>query len=130
MSNKVISKFLHELLRQLDNLSDSDVKKLETGEYSLSLKVLKLSTTNVTKKEERNINYSEIVESLNNCDSREAGIAILNKTFFNKRELEQFAKYIKVYVMKQDRIEKVKDKIIEGTVGASLRSNAIQKNDG
>ncbi len=129
MSKKVISKFLQELIEQLEALTDSDLKKLETGEYTLSLKVSKVSKTSSAKYEKKDTNYLEVEEQLSACVSRELGLEILNNHFANKRELEMFAKYVNVYVMKQDKVDKVKEKIIEGTVGAALRSSAIQESD-
>ncbi|UAB72981.1 hypothetical protein INR79_27480 [Vibrio sp. SCSIO 43132] len=129
MSKKVISEFLQKLIEQLETLTDSDLKKLETGEYTLSLKVAKVSKTNSVKCEKKDTNYSEVEEKLSACVSRELGLEILNNYFANKRELEMFAKYVNVYVMKQDKVDKVKEKIIEGTVGATLRSSAIQESD-
>jgi len=129
MSKKVISKFLQELIEQLETLTDSDLKKLETGEYTLGLKVSKVSKTNSVKCVKKDTSYLEVEEKLSACVSRELGLEILNNHFANKRELEMFAKYVNVYVMKQDKVDKVKEKIIEGTVGAALRSSAIQESD-
>lgn len=129
MSKKVISKFLHELISQLETLSDADLKKLETGEYSIGLKIIKAGSTLTMRYEEKHVNYADVIEKLSTCDSRELGHKILNDYFSSKRDLELFAKHIKVYVMKQDKVDKVREKIIEGTVGAALRSSAIQKNE-
>lgn len=129
MSKKVISKFLHELISLLETLSEADLKKLETGEYTFDLKILKKDVRHSVKLERKDVNYSEAIEKLNTCDSRELGYDILNTYFSNKKELELFAKYIDIYVMKQDKVDKIKEKIIEGTIGATLRSSAIQKNN-
>ncbi|MFW2056497.1 hypothetical protein F4U02_12210 [Acinetobacter haemolyticus] len=129
MSKKVISKFLHELIRLLETLSEADLKKLETGEYTFDLKILKKDVRHSAKLERKDVNYSEAIEKLSTCDSRELGYEILNAYFSNKKELELFAKYIDIYVMKQDKVDKVKEKIIEGTIGATLRSSAIQKDN-
>lgn len=46
-----------------------------------------------------------------------------------RKELEMFAKEIGIYIMKTDKVDKIREKIIEGTIGALLRSTAIQKNE-
>lgn len=37
-----------------------------------------------------------------------------------------FARYAEVAVMKSDKVDKIRDNIIESTIGAKLRSVAIQ----
>ena len=51
---------------------------------------------------------------------------MLSATFRSRKELEQFAKFLEVMVLKQDKVDHIKNKIIEATIGAVLRSNAIQ----
>ncbi|EJG0422291.1 hypothetical protein C4D12_RS22250, partial [Vibrio parahaemolyticus] len=67
-----------------------------------------------------------LINELKNCESRESGINLLTENFKNKKELEYFAKKLDIMILKQDRIDVIKDKIIEATIGALLRSNAIQ----
>lgn len=129
MDAKMIAKLLHELANELESLSESDIKKLESGNYSLGLKVLKKPGAKTeTHSLDDNV-ISEVLNQLNGCESRELGLDVLNKYFKNKKELEWFAKQINVYVMKQDKVDKVREKIIEGTIGATLRSSAIQRNE-
>lgn len=129
MNAKIFAKLFHELANELENLSESDIKKLESGNYSLGLKVLKKAGSKTeTHSLDDNV-ISEVLNQLNGCESRELGLDVLNKYFKNKKELEWFAKQINVYVMKQDKVDKVREKIIEGTIGATLRSSAIQRNE-
>ncbi|MGA9617022.1 MAG: hypothetical protein WBR09_07620, partial [Serratia proteamaculans] len=69
---------------------------------------------------------NELLNELKGCKNREIGYEILSNKFKTRKELEFFAKKINVYIMKQDKIDKVKEKIIEGVIGASLRSSVIQ----
>ena len=125
----IISKFLSELIKDLESLSESDIKKLNSGEYSLALKVLKKNQSQEVKLELDIKKANSVLDELKVCNSRDLGYEILKKNFKNKGELEWFAKHIDIFVMKQDKIDKIREKIIEGTVGAALRSNAIQRND-
>jgi hypothetical protein len=128
-NEKIISKFLSELIKNLESLSESDVEKLNSGEYSLELKVLKKGQSREVKLDLDIKKASSVLEELKTCNSRDLGYEILKNNFKNKKELEWFAKQIDIFVMKQDKVDKLREKIIEGTVGATLRSNAIQKND-
>lgn len=127
--NNVVSKFLSKIIEELESLSEGDIKRLESGDYSLSLRVIKDNSFQEEKSEIEKVNVKYVLEELKSCKDRDAGYDVLHRNFKSKRELEWFARQIDVYVMKQDKIDKIKDKIIEGTIGALLRSNAIQKID-
>lgn len=127
MKNRnVLVKFIDEIAKGLDSLSDSDLEKLDSGSFSLEFKV--------TKKKEyaRDIDSiskddaEALLEKLKECPDRESGYELLKSSLKTKKDLEKFAKMIDIYVMKQDKIEKIRDKIIEGVIGASIRSTVIQ----
>lgn len=128
-NENIISKFLSELVKDLESLSESDIKKLNSGEYSLALKVLKKNQSQEGKPELDIKKANLVLDKLKACNSRDSGYEILKNNFKNKNELEWFAKQIDIFVMKQDKVDKLREKIIEGTVGATLRSSAIQRND-
>lgn len=128
-NENIISKFLTELIKDIESLSESDIAKLNSGEYSLELKVLKKNKSQEVKSELDMKKANSVLEELKVCNSRDSGYEILKTHFKNKSELEWFAKYIDIFVMKQDKVDKLREKIIEGTVGAALRSSAIQRND-
>lgn len=130
MKSKILlTNFLSEIIKELESLSDTDVKKLENGDYSLNLKVVKKTSSakneNDLTEEEANI----ILNVLKECDDRDCGYDILKSKLKNRKKLEQFAKIVDVHIMKQDKIEKIRDKIIEGIIGASLRSTVIQRQE-
>lgn len=55
-----------------------------------------------------------------------AGAEYLNNKLRTKANFEKFARSIDVAVMKSDKLEKIRENIIESTIGARLRSEAIQ----
>jgi hypothetical protein len=128
-NENIISKFLSELIKDLESLSENDIKKLNSGEYSLALKVLKKNQSQEVKPELDIKKINSVLDELKVCNSRDLGYEILKSHFKNKSELEWFAKQIDIFVMKQDKVDKLREKIIEGTVGATLRSSAIQRDD-
>lgn len=68
----------------------------------------------------------KVISQLDSAKTREEGHRIIEVDLKNKSELETFAKYIDVAVMKSDRADKIKTNIVDATVGARLRSGAIQ----
>ena len=125
-SKLLITKFIEEILSGLNCLSDSDITKLEDGGYSISLKIVKNKAQAGSNIEISESSKIEILKELQGCKTRDEGYEILSKFLKNKKEYEMFAKHLDVSILKQDNSDKIKEKIIEATVGAKLRSNAIQ----
>lgn len=125
-SKLLITKFIEEILSGFNRLSDSDITKLEDDGYSISLKIVKNKAQTESNIEISESNKIVILKELQGCKTRDEGYEILSKFLKNKKEYEMFAKHLDVSILKQDNLDKIKEKIIEATVGAKLRSNAIQ----
>lgn len=72
------------------------------------------------------LDLAETVAKLTGAASRSEAAKFLDENFWTKKALEQVARHLDVVVSKQDKAETLRDKIIEATVGARLRSEAIQ----
>ena len=107
-------------------MSEADLLKIVKGTHELSIKITKKRSTPKVTDEVSNSQKEEMLKRLQQCQSREDGLAILSKTFKSRKELEQLARFLEVMVLKQDKADRIKSKIIEATIGAVLRSNAIQ----
>jgi uncharacterized membrane-anchored protein YjiN (DUF445 family) len=125
-SKLILTKFIEEILSGLNRLSDGDISKLEDGSYSISLKIVKNKAQIESDTEISESVKNEILKELQSCKTRDEGYEILARFLSNKKEYEIFARYLDVSILKQDNSDKIKEKIIEATVGAKLRSNAIQ----
>src|SRR5262249_14020490 len=67
-----------------------------------------------------------IVVELRGLASREAGFGLLADLRLTKRELETLARLIDLPVVREDDAEQLRQKIIEGSIGARLNSQAIR----
>lgn len=130
MNNKKILKNLFcSIGDQINKLSNKDLEKLDSGKFELSLKIVKSKNIKNEKTPVKSLDESSIkiiIEQLDTANSREEGVKIVEAALENKVQLEIFAKHIDVAVMKSDRVEKIKNNIVDSTVGARLRSGAIQ----
>ena len=117
---------LEAFAKQASMLSESDIEKLEKGTHELTVSLVKKKAAQPEGSDFPGIQKEELLSRLNSCTSREEGHALISEALKNKKELEQFARHLDVLVLKQDKVDQIKDKIIEATVGAILRSNAIQ----
>lgn len=117
---------MSEIANGLESLSESDLKKLDSGSFSIEFRVVRKKeqtqeTVSLSQKD-----ADEILDKLRACQDRDSGYELLKASLKTKKDLERFAKHIDIYVMKQDKVEKIRDKIIEGVIGASIRSTVIQ----
>jgi len=117
---------LEELAKQVPQLSEADIQKIEKGTHKLSVKLIKKKTDQPESAELLAPRKEALLSRLYSCTSREEGHAVISEALKNTKELKQFARHLDVLVLKQDKAEQIEDKIIEATVGAILRSNAIQ----
>ena len=122
----VIERIFENLTSEINLMSEADLLKIANGTHELSIKITKKRSTPKIAKEVPKSQKEEMLKRLQECQSREAGLAILSETFKSRKELEQFARFLEVMVLKQDKADRIKSKIIEATIGAFLRSNAIQ----
>ncbi|EOJ8668826.1 hypothetical protein J7S95_18660 [Providencia stuartii] len=124
---KIISKILSDISKEVLLLSDEEFDGLLNDEYRFKLvlnnKVIGKSKPVVKK------DYLSLETKLGECRNRDEGFVLLTQELKTRKELEMFAKEIGIYIMKTDKVDKIREKIIEGTIGALLRSTAIQKNE-
>lgn len=71
-------------------------------------------------------NAAVIVNQLNGANDREDAYVIIDKGEFTKTELTKIARILKVNVVKTDDMARIREKIVESTVGARLNSAAIR----
>jgi len=107
-------------------MPDSDVTKLEDGDYSISVKIVKNKPQTESNLKTNELNKDEILKRLQECKTREEGNEILTNNINSKKDLEVLARFLEISVLKQDKTDQIREKIIEATIGAILRSNAIQ----
>lgn len=70
----------------------------------------------------------EIRATLSGMDSREIGYSYLEELGLNREKLRHLASALDLPMPRSDTVEKVKDRIIEATIGYRLRSEAIRGN--
>ncbi len=128
-NKKAISNLLLSVNKLVNRLTNEELEILESGKFELLLNIPKGKYSKGDKQTITTLDESSlksISEQLDSAKSREEGLVIIESSLKNKNELEIFAKHIDVAIMKSDRVDKIKDNIVDATVGARLRSSAIQ----
>lgn len=123
-----IATALRRLAIALEGMSDEELARLNEPGTEIEIKVLRRRLKEVGTPVIQ-IDIADITARLAMVSSRAEASEYLEKNFGTKKVLEQIARSFDVVVSKQDKTETLRDRIIEATVGARLRSEAIQGNN-
>lgn len=118
---------LRRVAAALERMSEEDISRLNEPGTEIEIRVLRRRSKDEPISE-ATLDLADIVTKLTRSESRSDASKFLEDSFGTKKTLEQIARHLDVLVSKQDKVETLRDRIIEATVGARLRSEAIQGN--
>ena len=122
-----------EVLRKISNflrtLTDDQVDDLIMGKVRLTLTQNPERTRFSKRSRITNLDVVRIREELISKQTREEGIALLNNLALTRSSLQEIAAAMDLPAPKTDTVERLKDRIVEATIGYRLRSNAIRSTD-
>jgi len=126
-SKQVNIKVIKKIFDFLSKCSQEDLDMLAKGDAKLTLSTTS-TRKSVNKSKDFNIFVENdlIVKNLYKVASRKAAYELLDEAKLTKAELEDLARYIDIPVSQRDNISRIKERIVENTVGHRLRSEAIQ----
>lgn len=116
--------FLAILAKQAGNLSESDIQRVLSKELELKISVVALKKATSEKSTISEIDINNILNELSSISDRESATSLLNN--LTKRNLDVIARKLDIAVKRSDKVDILKQKVVESTVGARLRSSAIQ----
>jgi len=110
----------------VDALSEDEIKRLSDSQYELEIKTVRRRSKDEFTAPQEPINVEEVIRELTVSGTRQDAQAYLDSRYSSKKSLEFIARRLDIPIIRQDKVEFLRDKIIEATVGARLRSQAIQ----
>lgn len=116
--------FLALLAKHVSSFDEEDIKRVVSGEFELKVNLVKRKSLEVDQHNDLTFDIQNVVEMLESTKDRERAKELLKG--INKKHLEVIARSLDIAIQRIDKIEVVRKKIIEATVGARLRSIAIQ----
>ena len=119
---------LRRLAAAVERMSDDELGKLNDPGFEIEIRAVRRRPKDESAPEAR-LDMADIVAKLTASPSRADASKFLENGFETKKILQQIARHLDVAVLKQDKVETLRDKIIEATVGARLRSDAIKGSD-
>lgn len=118
---------MERFLAFLNKLPQAVVKEIENGDKRIEINVVPSSTVSDEPIQQTSIAASEAISLLNSMQSREEAYSYISSRDLKKADLEAICKQLDLPFTKKENIKALQEKIIEGTVGYKLRSQAIQK---
>lgn len=124
-SSFLLASALRRLAATLERMPDEELARLNEPGTEIEIKILRRRLRDELIPESAP-DLADIVAKLTGAASRSDASKFLEDSFGTKKALERIARHLDVLVSKQDKAETLREKIIEATVGARLRSEAIQ----
>lgn len=121
----LVAAALQRVAAAVERMKDEELAKLADPSFDLEIRVVRRRS----KEDSETVPTDELqltVETLTAFPSRAEALDYLTRTFETKKPLEQIARFLDIPILKQDKAEALRDKIIEATTGARIRSQAIQ----
>lgn len=124
-SGRALARALATFLR---TVTDDDVRALERGEARI---VVERKATRQPRgaARRRDIDWDGLREKLVQAASREEGLALLEEFAPLRDQLKELARRLDLPTPKSDNVERLRDRIVDTTIGYRLRSNAIRSSD-
>ena len=72
------------------------------------------------------ISIKQIAKILNELNCRDEGLSIIDQHLTEKKDLQKLAEWLNISQYQKHSVQKLKEKIIEATIGYRLRSKAVQ----
>lgn len=124
------SNSFRRILAAIEQLSEDEISKIGDESYSIEIRL-----TRKRKKEEpispvQGADLAEVIKSITAFASWEEAQQFLKTNFINRKSLELIARKLDIPISKQDKVQNLRDKVVETTFGARIRSQVIQGTKG
>ncbi len=110
----------------LDSLSEEELKRLTDPLYTVEVRAVRRRTKEESALFPTDASVEEIITEITALATRQEAQFLLDAKCPARKTLEPIARKLDIPIVKQDKVEVLRDKIIEATVGARIRSQAIQ----
>jgi hypothetical protein len=122
-----------EVLRRVSNflrtLTDDQVDDLISGRVRLTLTNGPSRKSLAKRRDVAALDINHLREDLTAKSTREEGIDLLESLGLTRESLREIATAMDLPTPKTDTVARLKDRIVEATIGYRLRSSAIRSGD-
>ena len=114
------------LWEALQLLSEEEIEKLTDSHFAIEIQVVRKRIKNTSELNSIDVEITGAIETLGEFTTRTEAVSFLEQKFPIRKDLESIARRLDIRISKQDTIKDIKEKVADATVGARLRSIAIQ----
>jgi hypothetical protein len=122
----VLSELLIQLGKAVSKLSDEEIAAILDGKKRITVVLEEKKLPDPKKVNHTREGLLELLAKLRIVDTREAAISLIEQSNPTRQDLAFIARELDTPVQKIDDIARLKEKIVEATIGFKLRSKAIQ----
>lgn len=118
-------KFLRTLADAVERMSGQEFKDFISGNSEAALR----KSDSSKRHRAGGLNeaaVAEIINSLQSLKSRDEGMEALKRLDLSRSELAIVARARNLHVMKEDKISRIQEKLVEAIIGSRLSSQAIR----
>lgn len=116
---------LRRLADAIERLSADEQSRLLDTAYEIELRPVRRRQKSSSIGEPE-LDISRLVSDLSAFDSRERALHHLIEVASTRVQVERVARFLDIPIAKHDKVEMLRDRVIEATVGSRLRSIAIK----
>lgn len=110
----------------IDSLSEDEIRRLSDPQYEVEVRAIRRRSKDEIATPQESINIEGVIMEIIGLATRQDAQVYLDTKYSSKKLLELIARRLDIPIIRQDKVDVLRDKIIEATVGARLRSQAIQ----
>lgn len=110
----------------LDSLSADELKRLSDPLFTVEVRAVRRRAKEESALFPTDASVEELIMEITALSTRQEAQSLLDAKCPARKSLEPIARHLDIPIVKQDKVEALRDKIIEATVGARIRSQAIQ----
>lgn len=110
----------------IDALTEEEIRKLSDPQYDVEVRAVRRRVKEESPGGASDMDVDDVIKELTGKATRQDAQSFLDNKFSNKKILEQIARKLDIPIIRLDKVDVLRDKIVEATVGAKIRSQAIQ----
>lgn len=130
MTDETDHVLIGKMFEALGKLSSQEFERLLDPKYGITIKVVRVKRSKeMSQAILDNDEMQNILARLNDCRQRDEAHEFLISHYPTKKYLQRIAQELEISVSKSDKVAELRERIVEATVGAKIRSKAIQKID-
>ncbi|MGE8534832.1 MAG: hypothetical protein ACN6OJ_09645 [Chryseobacterium sp.] len=127
MKDKFLIQEFEKYLTFLKKISHDDLNSILKREKEIVFEIRDKSSKLKNRELLIGDEIEKIINKLGSVEKREDGINYIETLNLTRIDIENILKKLDTHFTKKDSIQRLKEKLIESTIGFKLRSEAIQK---